>query len=40
MICTPHLLLLGIQITEDMMDGACGMHRGEDKYIQVFPGET
>ena len=27
-------------IMEDEVDGTCGMYGGEEKYVQVFGGET
>jgi hypothetical protein len=38
LICT-HKILLADQI-EEVIDGACAIHKAEDKHTQDFDGET
>jgi len=38
LICTPHEIILADQV-EEVIDGACGMHKAEDKHTQDFYGE-
>ena len=40
MLSTPQQIVLGDQIKKNEIGGACSTHGKEDRYIQVFGGET